>query len=382
MRAEKIPVSAPIFNGATNITGPCRGASTSVAVWDSGCLRNTEYQILAGVPFVPGSFVIPAWRSVNFDSRAMMRFPQPEQPGLQTMLTDLSMGNCGVGFIEIPTDTGAQETSFCRPRNDNTVALVDNRKSILNVNNLDGKSLIVSPQTSQDVRTDNVSGNRTLEPNEINGLTINGNLRATGDAKVFNGNISVVNQIRAEKNISLLNPSASIPPSARTGSINSGGVVSNTLTVSNPANFNNSNLSVATDITNTASLTVSNDIVSRNLVKSSGSAGANITVSNDAVISGTITPASVVVTGATNTSGYNYITGSMAAVNLDTPTRNYNVSSSSAFRNNVSVANMAVTNRGTANCEGDCPLRTQDAECRNVYDFDSEGYTKCMDFVR
>ncbi len=120
-------VNAPIFSAAGNISDDCNGAP-AVALWDTGCLNLAEFtKITARPTFVAGSVMVPAWRSEVHDSRAVMRFPQPENPASATMLTALEMaetvrdvdGNCNQ-FVQIKDyTTGRQKkTNLCNTKED------------------------------------------------------------------------------------------------------------------------------------------------------------------------------------------------------------------------------------------------------------------------
>jgi hypothetical protein len=198
LRKEGVSVSAPLFSAAgVNLTGTnCRG-TPAVAIWDTGCLNDAEFTALTGIvdpdgagplsAFPAGGLVIPAWRAAQFDLRAVMRYPQPENPGYATMLTGLSLGewdyerdgagniiyrnslgavvpstdadavaSCDNGIdpsitnVLLDSDTGANtvRTSICTTRTDDSIGGVDRRFDIQNVNRLETNAVIVTPQNA------------------------------------------------------------------------------------------------------------------------------------------------------------------------------------------------------------------------------------------
>jgi hypothetical protein len=261
LRGEGVSVSAPLFNAAgANLTGTiCRG-TPAVAIWDTGCLNDADFQTLTGfadpdgggprTAFPPGGLIIPAWRAAQFDLRAVMRYPQPENPGYATMLTGLSMGEwdyerdaggnivyrnaadavvpatdpnavascfrpvAGVSrnvFLNSDTGPDSVRTSVCLPLEDDNVANVDRRFDIRNVNAMEVGAFIVTPQNpgANDVVTYHdganyvtVTRNDAIQVDLINNTTLapgpdgiadpggthmaNGGFYAKGNATVLN----------------------------------------------------------------------------------------------------------------------------------------------------------------------------------------------------
>ena len=405
-RSENVPVSSPLYSGGVNISGTCTstnpintGSETTV-IWDSGCLDETEFTVLTGDAYEPGSFVLPAWRTVNFDARAMMRFPQPEQTALNTMRTDLVMANMKVctspsSTIFLPDDTGGSYSTICggkddEPNPDPTLRF-DSRRSILNVNELRSANLIVDPQSTNDVaRNGAISA-------DVSDFTVNGDLTVTGDAKVFDG-VTTVNQLNANRNIIV--SSGGIGPAASTqigNRIDASGAVMDSLSVENLADIN-AEISVHGTLRRVRNLVVENDLIAENLVTDfNASGGASVTneinvanntnilhsdPANPLVING----GGINVTGVDNFidgSSYNTVTSNFTARNINT-TSGMNVFADSAdFNGNTNSDLIAVTNpAGSAICYGDCPMRTERDQCLQA---ELDGYTTyndCMDALR
>lgn len=151
-------VSAPLFNGATNISDNCDGAP-AVAIWDTGCLNNNDFLTIMGLSpdpatdFANGDLIIPAWKTAPHDQRSLMRFPQPENFGYATMLTDLYMGACssdplmintaGDGTTTIPEEI---DSGVCRSISDDPTLNLDNRRAIFNIASLSAQRMIASDQ--------------------------------------------------------------------------------------------------------------------------------------------------------------------------------------------------------------------------------------------
>ena len=117
-RNAGMSASAPTIIGGVNLSDNC-GADPAVMVWDTGCLTQDDVDIITasagGLAVGDGQIIVPTWRVVDHDLRAMMRFPQPENPSANQMFTDLHFGD--------PTDFAANPD----------VAGVNNRVDMLNV---------------------------------------------------------------------------------------------------------------------------------------------------------------------------------------------------------------------------------------------------------
>lgn len=170
LRKSGVAVSGIRHNaaGVNQMPATCRGAQP-VGLWDTGCITQAEYETLRGLapgtPFPPGSLIIPTWRAAQFDLRALMRFPQPENPGYATMLTALRMAeeDCANNIIVNSADTAAPvDTNICQYVNDDNLGDVDLRFDIRNVGALEASGAVVVPQT----RVDGFSG-RTVDADVI-----------------------------------------------------------------------------------------------------------------------------------------------------------------------------------------------------------------------
>lgn len=164
-RQNGLYINAPIFSAdGFNISDPCRG-SAGYADWDTGCLNLADVRTIIGSGFDAGALIAPAWRSDVPDTRAVMRFPQPENAGYATMMTALEMArvernddrSC-VEFVQIydysnggtPINTGV-----CRSWSDTPVASApgapydashDRRMDIINVSEMTVDTVIAAPQ--------------------------------------------------------------------------------------------------------------------------------------------------------------------------------------------------------------------------------------------
>lgn len=397
IRGRDVSVSAPLFNGTTNVTGACNGGGNTTALWDSGCLDTNDFTTLTGGGFAIGDFVIPAWRSVNFNSRAMMRYPQPEQIGAQTMLTHLEMAemeNCdadndGVldqNFITIPTDGGSNNSSLCRSLSDDPVAGVDNRRNIENVGNITNSvRLIVDSQTGDDIYIDNL-GNNTVVTDETHAVDIVGGFTGSGDGYVYGNNVVVGNTLTADKNISVVNNvSGGISASSNVNQLNVGNATSNILSVANQPSLGG-NINVRGNVNNVTNLSATNDLVTSILQVQSGAGGSPVvTVNNQANISQSLTPTSMTVSGtATIGNGYSFVTGDMNSTSANVG-GTMDVLGSATFSGVLNAQRLDITNASTtATCLNDCPPRKRFAQCTNLQNaglLASSGYStfqECM----
>ncbi len=158
-REYGVTASAPLFDEfGVNISDDC-GVAPSTAIWDSGCLTSGEYAFLLGNPaaeLLPGTLMIPAWRASDHDTRAVMRFPQPENPGYATMLTNLEMGSSlldadGNCIAEVEVFSPSPEGSgVCDVEPDDSSIAdwrdADRRVDFLNVGNMDVNRVILTDQ--------------------------------------------------------------------------------------------------------------------------------------------------------------------------------------------------------------------------------------------
>ncbi|MCB1538708.1 MAG: hypothetical protein H6865_02995 [Rhodospirillales bacterium] len=159
-------VTGLLFDDAgNNLSSQCKGAEAA-SFWDSGCLTQTEFAAMMNGILPPGSnqvtggsLVIPSWKAVQPDLRAVMRYPQPENPGFATMLTDLRMGaptdptakcTATADQVQITTVDAAGNpvsvnTGVCAVTSDN--ATTDRRFDIDKIANVQADRLVAEPQT-------------------------------------------------------------------------------------------------------------------------------------------------------------------------------------------------------------------------------------------
>lgn len=372
-RREGVAVSAPLFNGGANISGDCNGEGDSAVVWDTGCMSDLEFTALTGDNFVEGSLIIPAWRSVNFDARALLRFPQPESTGFPTMLTELEMGepnDCDTNpnlFITIPADDGTPDASEICSSVSDSGATIDNRRDIIGVRNIEAESIIANPQVGDDVFIDTTTGIATVRANETHALDIAGSLNATGDAKVYDGDVTVTGDLIADKNIFVTRTDAGTPLSASIGSVRTGNSTSDGLIVTERPDLEG-NIAVQGDVAINGAVNVSNSLVTQNLQMTGGAAN-NMNVSGDANMLGSSQFQTVNISGAGSTGSYSYVSGEFNTSNDLTVNGSVNSSDSLSFLGTTTVSTMNVYNPNgsiDAECLDDCPQRELDEFCRNI----------------
>ncbi len=383
IRARDVAVSAPVFNGAANLTGACNGGGNTTALWDSGCLDTADYLTLTGGAFVPGTFVIPVWRSESFDTRAVMRFPQPEQAGLQTMLTDLTMATMNdciadpTQFITTTNDDGSTSpTTLCSAVSDDSATNTDNRRSILNVANIENSNgLIINPQASLDVNVANdgtvtIDDPTAIDFNENSDFIVATNFDGTGDARIF-GTTTIGGDLGADKTITVLDNSGGTAGSASVGTLEGFNSISNGLTARNTVTFDN-DISVLTDI-NAVNLLDATEVSAQSIQTNTP---ATINVNNFALVPDPTSPVTsvnnLVVTSTSNIAGTSesLIVERITAENVDiggTLDLSSNIldveSGNMTVVGNVSSTRIDVgdgnpsTSIG-AKCDNDCPKRS------------------------
>lgn len=181
-KENDFPVSAPTFNAAGTPIDDCEGdGQPDVILWDSGCISlaqmNSFATASAGVlpsPFpAAGSLGVPAWRSMQHDTRALMRYRQAENSEAASMVTNIDFGhemtdaagNClrqvstllpngGGGYI-------SSATGLCDTEPDDALAATqreqDRRVDIEGVASIDVARLVLSDQTTDNPGTIEVS---------------------------------------------------------------------------------------------------------------------------------------------------------------------------------------------------------------------------------
>lgn len=368
VRGHGVSVSAPIFNGNVNLTGDCDGRGDTAILWDTGCIADVDFTTLTGGDvFAEGDFVIPTWRAVNFDTRAIMRFPHPESTGLPTMLTSLEMGEAhdcvanATQLIDVPSDNGMTASNLCGSLDDSVG--VDNRRDIINTLNVETSSVLVDPQVSLDTTTD-INGLIGTRTEEAYAMSISGTLNARGDAKTYDGDVSIGQNLTADKNIFATNNGVGTAVSASVGFLDTGNATATNFIVSNTPTIDG-DVSTQNDLLVSGSGTISGSLVARQ-VQMTGASASEITVSKTANMLGTTRTVNVNVDGSAQLGSYDYITGGLNANNINF-VGDVAISQSLNVLGNATVSRLDITNgAGTAECLDDCPQRDLAEFCNNI----------------
>ncbi len=91
-------MQAPVIGAGNAVLSDCWNDGTpDVVIWPSeevasDCFTEAEFAALTGDAYAPGALVIPTWLADIHDFSAMMRFPQPQNPNTNIMVTNLNMG--------------------------------------------------------------------------------------------------------------------------------------------------------------------------------------------------------------------------------------------------------------------------------------------------
>lgn len=197
-------LTAPLFDFVgVNRSAICRGAGPAISIWDTGCMTQNEFATIAGaigVPavFVGGGVILPAWKAVQPDLRAVMRFPQPENPGFATMLTDLQMGTpsgdtnpldndpCTGNHVFMTTldaagNPATTDSGVCKTLDDD--AAINRRYNIDRVGNLTTQRIIAAAQTA-DFGGESAAPIIGTANDEV--MQITGDAALSSDLRVFN----------------------------------------------------------------------------------------------------------------------------------------------------------------------------------------------------
>jgi hypothetical protein len=366
-----------------------------VVIWDTGCLGATDFINLTGDTFVGGSLIIPVWRTVNFDNRAIMRFPQPESGTSQSMLTSLYMGemhDCDTDatrLISIPSENPTGEQSdICGGISD--TGMVDNRRDIQGVRNIEASTYISDPQSAIDVRYDaNNINNSPLLDNEVTAV-VAGNMTSLsndGDIKVFEGDVQSSGSLVTDNNIYVTRKSSSdIQPSAYVALINTGDATTQNMIVTNSTQNISANISATTYINVLQSADINTNVVASNLQMENNA--TSITVNQAAQMVGSTNASSINtnngnVQNGGSTTGYQLVAGRMNIEGNLSTSGNMRTNDGASFAGGVSTSRIDITNgSNSAQCQngGDCPRRDDLARCQAGY-LGFTNTTACMNFL-
>jgi len=376
-RLENVAVSAPLYNGNVNVTGDCNGLGDTVIAWDTGCLSNTEFNAITGDNFEIGSLMIPAWRSVRFDNRALMRFPQPEIAGALTMTTPLEMAIItACDTIQIPEDNGTgftmEDSGICEASDDDAVANINVRHDLLNVNTLEMDSFLIDPQTTDDVRFNSTTGTSSIVT-ETNPAFITGNnATITGDAKVFQGDVTISRRLTVDDSIIVSNATGVSTSVDINGTMNGGdGFITDTITFDGQTIIGN-DLGVTNTVENIPTTTIDNNMQVTNTVRvqnnilsiNNGLSAGQLNV-DDLTVSNDMTAANATSSNTLFASGHVNAIGATA-----------NVENNSRVTGQVSAYRQG---SGRGRCTGSyCPRRRAHNSCVRSSTWLHE-YTACME---
>ena len=377
MRTLGATITAPLFDSTgTNRSANCRTGGPAVGLWDTGCMTQGEFATMAGAVGLPttftgGALITPVWKVVQFDLRAVSRFPQPENPGYATMLTDLEMGtplvqNCPTTANQVSITTidaaGTPTTTFtglCKVASDTATA--DNRFSINNIANLAAERVIAEAQT-----TDFGGETATIGTANEQVMAISGNARLGSDLRVFdtrslNGipyRLSVPNgTLEVERNAYLYAQNTSNKGLATIGTATANALISDSM---NSANYN-STLTGTTTGAPRMNITTRERINGTTQVTGTGSAElvTDTLTADSATVHASDNTGQVQVTnrlglgGATlNVNGNNPVSGYSAILGDITQANNVNVTNNLQFTS----VNGSVTAEGTRNTDASGPL--------------------------
>lgn len=324
-RSSGMPVSAPTFDETVLPINDCNAdGQRDVVLWDSGCISVTETDLLvaaAGLPYpfpYAGSLIVPAWRAMPHDTRAVMRFRQAENPSSATMMTNVSLGhemvdasgNClNQAVTLMPDGTGGYNTvnlGYCESLMDNpggaTQREQDLRVDIVGTPALEVNRLVLDDQVNvpggvEVSYTLDASGNPVRNPDGdtvANGL-LNPRLpayAAATDVLDIQGGLSVQKTLHAGINGAIGGPGAYFATADGSApglvTVESNLVVSDgdpatfgqTLTVGNALNFGAATVNRA----NANRFSVGGSIQMNNVQISSASASVNSVSAQNAVV--------------------------------------------------------------------------------------------------
>lgn len=212
-REQGLVANAPAFNNlGANVSDTCRG-SPAYALWDTDCLNMAEFTQISGLSdFQPGSVLVPAWRADTHDTRAVMRYPQAENPASATMLTALEMahaprhadGSC-ISFVQVYdyNNSAYIDTDICAVDNDSGSGLANDRRyDMINISSMNVESVIAASQGPNDAAMRYDAGNNQISYNEFDTIadtTQRTHLQTSAYNEVVNisGNLETANNVWA-----------------------------------------------------------------------------------------------------------------------------------------------------------------------------------------
>lgn len=170
-REAGMAASAPLIANGVNRSDDC-GGTPAVMIWDTGCLNANDINKVTGntVTIAEGQVIVPAWRVVNQDFRALMRYPQPENIGANTMLTDLHMGHATASQVN-PNDP-ADPAGAPRFNISNVGPLSVSGLNVIDQGDDDGD--VGAPQQVLNVAGSLIVDNNLAVSNEVLGVPLTG----------------------------------------------------------------------------------------------------------------------------------------------------------------------------------------------------------------
>ena len=393
-RGQGVPVMAPLFDDdGSNLAGNCmvNGADTGPAIteWDSGtgCMGEDDFVDLVSTvdggaidEFEAGSFLMPAWHTVHYDSRALSRFPIPDNPSSQTMMTDMLLADCSGGSnITKTIGSGATRvvirTDICESVRDgipDSEGELNRRFNIRDVGTMRAVSFLADTQSVDEVGDDLGVDERYsigVDSAEISsargGDVLVSQLDTSGSIDVP-GHVSVNNKgVRVKKNVVVEDGAASslklpgrftvkerVSPA---GEIKVGG------------NFN---------LDGFDTIKIDDQVIVQSIkIKNAGSSSRdmNISVQNADLLGSTATD-SLKITGDNDTNSYDFVAGSLITEKFKSEGKIN--ASEGVIRGKTNLSSEGGTSKihvksesgseNPARCFGDCPKRDLFKICKQM----------------
>jgi hypothetical protein len=390
-RKSGASITAPLFDrSGANKSSDCRSTGPAAGIWDTGCMTAAEFASLVGplgldTTLKPGALVMPAWKAVNPDLRAVMRFPQPENPGYATMLTDLGMGtptgDCTQAAYQVPITTTDASGHITQTTSDVCDALSDDasndrRFNIDHIGNIMAQRVIAMPQT-----TDYGGETASIGTANDDAMRITGNAYLGNDLRVFNtrtlpagvsSRFDVPNGTLAiERNVYAYSQNTGARAVATVGQITTANaLISDNLTSSTfVSNVNGTTsgapqMNVTTRTTLTGDMSVTGDPKAEFITEDLNAPNATVTATDttgQVQVTGTMAmhDSTMTVNGTAPVAGYSAVVGEISQAG------NVNVTTAGAGNDlNFLSPSSSITTASTGAYDGSSPLPTIGAEGR------------------
>lgn len=404
---------APIFDTTpANVSGDCDSdLNPNIVSWGTvagTCLDSDDFAQFGLGAFQAGALMVPAWRSTIHDTRAMFRYPLPENPSSAVMVTNLSfgrqnldaLGNCTTSLDVVIPGSPPTPSGLCAVDDDDItgtgdITTQDRRVNLVNIGTLEVANAVLTNQAAPEMTSFYDTATGTVVP-DFSGdplslplgtpdvLSVDGNMITQGNVwltgRLAAGGSSSLSfrdaagvagrNLNVDHNIAVSNSAAGIASARVTTALDArdvqalestGIAVSSPNTIINPGNaagYLGAQNVVADNVTVLAG------VIDQGVVATLVDAATLTANAQDVAVVGQVTTGSITVTGTSTAPGTPYtiasgqiVNGGAGAANIIVP-GTVNVQSGIAASGNATVSGPMRTGSCFSG-SGNCPKITE-----------------------